>query len=103
VAHFAWRGDRYAAWQLSGWVAQKLRNNARYKGDARAQLLPLVGGGEHDWAYMLGRLGWLQLDTRISRLIWLVGVLVYLASIVQGVRYARAAPGESATGPEETA
>jgi hypothetical protein len=44
---------------------------------------------------MLGRLGWLQLDTRISRLIWLVGVLVYVVSIIQGVRYARTAPDES--------
>jgi hypothetical protein len=103
AVYFRRQGDRHAATVAIWWIAQNLWNISVYAADARAQALPLVGGGEHDWAYMLGRLGWLQLDTRISRLIWLVGVLVYLASIVQGVRYARAAPGESATGPEETA
>jgi hypothetical protein len=103
AVYFRRQGDRHAATVAIWWIAQNLWNISVYAAVARAQALPLVGGGEHDWAYMLGRLGWLQLDTRISRLIWLVGVLVYLASIVQGVRYARAAPGESATGPEETA
>jgi hypothetical protein len=96
-AVYFWRqGDRQAATVPLWWVAQNLWNISVYAADARAQALPLVGGGEHDWAYMLGRLGWLQLDTRISRLIWLVGVLVYVVSIVQGVRYARTASDESA-------
>jgi hypothetical protein len=103
-AVYFWRqGDRHAATVPLWWVAQNLWNISVYVADARAQALPLVGGGEHDWAYMLGRLGWLQLDTRISRLIWLVGVVLFLVSIVQGVRYARTTPGESiaATGSSE--
>ncbi len=103
AVYFRRQGDRHAATVAHWWIAQNLWNISVYAADARAQALPLVGGGEHDWAYMLGRLGWLQLDTRISRLIWLVGVLVYLVSIAQGVRYARAAPGESATAEGETA
>ncbi len=31
------------------WAGQNLLNIARYMADARAQVLPLVGGGEHDW------------------------------------------------------
>lgn len=31
------------------WLGENLLNIARYLGDARAQVLPLVGGGEHDW------------------------------------------------------
>jgi hypothetical protein len=27
-----------------------------------AQELPLVGGGEHDWAILLDQFGWLELD-----------------------------------------
>ena len=95
AAYFLRQGDRHAATIPLWWLAQNLWNISVYAADARAQILPLVGGGEHDWAYMLGRLGWLQLDTRISRLIWLVGVLVYVVSIIQGVRYARTAPDES--------
>jgi hypothetical protein len=89
VVYFWRRGDRHAATVPLWWVAQNLWNISIYAADARAQLLPLVGGGEHDWAYMLGRLGWLSLDVRISRLIWLSGVAIYVSSIVQGVRYAR--------------
>ena len=86
-AVYFWRqGDRHAATVPVWWLAQNLWNISVYAADARAQLLPLVGGGEHDWAYMLGRLGWLSLDTRISRVIWLTGVAVYVASIVQGAR-----------------
>jgi hypothetical protein len=97
-AVYFWRqGDRHAATVPIWWLAQNLWNISVYAADARAQLLPLVGGGEHDWAYMLGSLGWLQLDTRISRLIWLIGVVVYLMSIAQGVRYARMVPDESPT------
>jgi hypothetical protein len=94
-AIYFWRqGDRHAATVPVWWLAQNLWNISVYAADARAQLLPLVGGGEHDWAYMLARLGWLALDTRISRVIWLTGVLIYVASIVQGVRYSRLAPDD---------
>jgi hypothetical protein len=56
-----------------------------YAADARAQELPLVGGGEHDWAYLLGRLHWLQYDQRVAKVIWNVGIIVYVASIVMGL------------------
>jgi len=35
------------------WVAQNLWNISVYVKDARAEELPLVGGGEHDWNYLL--------------------------------------------------
>lgn len=91
LIYFWRRGDRYAATVPLWWMGQNLWNISVYAADARSRLLPLVGGGEHDWAYMLGRLGLLSLDTRIARLIWLTGVALYLAAIVFGVRYASAA------------
>jgi hypothetical protein len=48
------------------WFFQNFLNVARYLGDARAQELPLVGGGEHDWFNILGRWHLLQYDTRIA-------------------------------------
>ena len=48
------------------WLGESLLNVARYMGDARAQVLPLVGGGEHDWTEILGRWGLLHLDTRLA-------------------------------------
>ncbi len=43
---------RHAVMAATGvvWLGQNLVNIARYVADARAQELPLIGGGEHDWA-----------------------------------------------------
>ena len=52
---------------LSGvWFFENWLNIARYMADARAQLLPLVGGGEHDWFHILSRWGLLSRDTTIA-------------------------------------
>ncbi|WP_257306374.1 hypothetical protein [Geothrix campi] len=48
------------------WVFENLLNIARYVADARAQVLPLVGGEEHDWAMLLGRWGLLAQDTALA-------------------------------------
>jgi hypothetical protein len=89
VLHFARRGDRFAAHVVLWWVAQSLWNVSVYAADARSQALPLVGGGEHDWAYLLGRLGWLQYDAGIAAAIHLAGVLIFVWAMLQA--WARAA------------
>lgn len=48
------------------WGFENLRYVAFYLGDARTQIIPLVGGGQHDWAYLLGRFGLLEQDQRIA-------------------------------------
>ena len=50
------------------WLGENLFNIARYMADARSQLLPLVGGGDHDWTEIFGRWGVLHLDGRIAGL-----------------------------------
>ena len=55
-------------------------------------IYPTSNGGEHDWAHLLGQLGWLRQDQRIGQLVWLVGVLVYLAAIVGGYVALNASP-----------
>ncbi len=75
---------------LGAWgVAQNLWKVAVYVQDARAEELPLVGGGEHDWNYLLGRLGLLNQDRLIGDGIRLLGVLVYVWSCAMGWTYAR--------------
>lgn len=49
------------------WVGQNFLHIGRYAADARAQLLPLVGGGEHDWTYMLGETHLLIHDVGVGR------------------------------------
>lgn len=88
VVYFWQRSDRHAAMAALWWVAQNCWNVSVYVADARAQALPLVGGGEHDWAYLLGRLGWLAYDDAIALDIRLLGAAIYLFAIVAGFRYA---------------
>ena len=92
--YFWRRHDRHAATVVAWWIAQNLWNVSRYIGDARAQELPLLGGGEHDWAYLLGELGLLRQDLAIGHAVHFVGVLVLLWSCVAGWMYARAAERE---------
>jgi hypothetical protein len=48
------------------WFLENGLNIARYMGDARAQELPLVGGGEHDWFNILSRWHALNSDVALS-------------------------------------
>jgi len=84
VVYFWRRADRYAAAVVLFWVAQNLWNIARYIADARAQQLPLVGGGEHDWNYLLGLAGWLEYDAAISGAVRALAFLLFLGSLLWG-------------------
>lgn len=88
VAYFLVQRNRWAASVVLWWVAQNLWNIAVYARDTRAQLLPLVGGGEHDWLYLLTRFGITRYDQQIAGAIRGVGTLVFLASILMGLYYA---------------
>lgn len=88
-----WRkGDRHAASVAIWWLAQSAGNVARYVADARAQELPLVGGGEHDWAYLLGEFGLMPRDLQIAHAIRVVAVVLMLASGVWGLVQADTRP-----------
>lgn len=95
VVYFARRGDEHAASVALWWVGQNCGHIAYYAADARAQELPLVGGGEHDWNYLLGRLGLLARDQAISRAIVFLGVLLVLASAAWGLARVGRAVGEA--------
>ncbi len=55
------------------WFFENWLNIARYMADARAQELPLVGGGDHDWNTILGRWHVLAYDTRIAAVVKTIG------------------------------
>jgi len=92
IWYFVHRGDRHAATVAGWWVAQNLWNIARYVQDAQAQELPLVGGGEHDWAYLLDHVNLLEQDQLIGQLVRVAGIFVFAYSTMRGVTYARQPP-----------
>ena len=79
-----WAGDRHGATIPLWWMGQNCWNISVYVRDARAQELPLVGGGEHDWAALLSQWGWMTRDAALADAVHLVGVLLYLVAIIGG-------------------
>lgn len=78
------QGERHGATVPLWWLGQNCWNISVYVQDARAQELPLVGGGEHDWAMLLGSAGWLGHDIMLGRLVYLAGVVLYGVAVVGG-------------------
>ena len=66
---------------LSTW-ADALANVDGVVADARVQVLPLVGGGDHDWTEILSRWGLLASDVRLAGLLRLVATLVTVGACV---------------------
>ncbi len=99
-----WRqGDRHGATVPLWWLGQNCWNISVYVQDARAQELPLVGGGEHDWAMLLGSAGWLEHDTVLGRMVYLTGVVLYGIAVIGGwmlLRSGGSAEAALATAPE---
>lgn len=62
------------------WFGQNLVNVAVYIGDARAQVLPLLGEG-HDWFQILTKMGLLEADTRISGAVFAAGMIVMIVGL----------------------
>lgn len=63
VVSSCWYKRQAAGAALAGvWFFQNGFNIARYMADAREQILPLAGGGEHDWGTLFGQWGVLHKD-----------------------------------------
>lgn len=63
---FLWRRWYVSVAVILLWFFQNFFNIAVYAGDARAQVLPLLGGGKHDWATILTGMNAMHLDTSIA-------------------------------------
>ena len=74
VVGSCWYKRQAVALGLAGvWFFENFLNIARYMADARTQELPLVGGGEHDWATLFGQWGLLAQDTAIAGVVKTMG------------------------------
>ena len=76
------------------WLGQNFFNIARYQKDAVLTELPLVGGGMHDWNWLLTRFHALKYAQVLGNLTYAVGVAAVLAGIYGMVRFARRGDGE---------
>ena len=73
LVHLKRRGANLG-WQLClFWIGESLLNISIYAGDAIKQALPLVGGGEHDWTYLLTETHLIAHPAGVARVIFLAG------------------------------
>lgn len=80
TAYF-WRNDQRASASVTlFWTGESMTNVAVYIADARWMALHLIGG-EHDWNYLLGRLGLLNQAESLGRFVFIFGILTILGAI----------------------
>lgn len=82
LVYFFAKGETAGVFFCLIWSGENLLNIAAYVNDARTLTLPLVGGGEHDWNIILGRLGMLRHDHVIAGALRTLGWLIMITSIV---------------------
>lgn len=86
VFHFMRREDSHAASVALWWTGQSLWNVAIYVADAQEQELPLVGGGEHDWAYLLAEMDLLRQDDAVASIVRFTGTMLIVLAMLWGYR-----------------
>ncbi|MDO8549363.1 MAG: hypothetical protein Q7S39_04305 [Ignavibacteria bacterium] len=66
------------------WPGQNFINISVYAADARAQMLPLLGGNKvyHDWHYLLGELNILQFDSQVGYFFFGIAVIVFIITLI---------------------
>lgn len=69
------------------WLGSNFIYVGIYMADARAGVLPLIGGGEHDFEFIFGQLGLLEWDTTIGFLTRQLGWLTMAAAPALMARY----------------
>lgn len=82
TASFLYKGAPLSTAFSLLWLSQNFLNIARYVADARAQQLPLVGSGDHDWFNILSRWDVLPADTALARLLSTLAWLGMLATVL---------------------
>jgi hypothetical protein len=79
------RKDLYSASIVSFWLAHSLINVSVYIKDAIVMQLPLLGGGIHDWNYMLSKLNMLSLAPVLGSIVYFLGVTIIIGGTISGI------------------
>ncbi|MEM9102567.1 MAG: zinc ribbon domain-containing protein [Pseudomonadota bacterium] len=86
--------DAFGAAVAFWWFAENFVDIAPYINDARAGILPLVGGsigkhapyGFHDWEYLLSETGLIRYDQHIAQISHITGSLLMLVALLWASR-----------------
>ena len=78
---FLYRRQRYESAFCGIWFGESMMYMAWYMRDAQDQLLPLVGGGTHDWNWMFSRMGVLEHCEGIALFFRVIASIIVLTSV----------------------
>ena len=92
VGYFLHRGDKHAATVALWWEATNLWYVGVYIDDAQKIALDYVGGGEHDWAYLLSEFGKVHASAEIAGRVHTTGTMLLLVATLLGIVTALRAP-----------
>lgn len=81
IIYFLRRKELLSASFCLFWFGENFLNISKYVADARAMVLPLVGGGIHDWNVILSKWGLLKYDHSIATTVSVIGSILMTASI----------------------
>ncbi len=82
TVYFLMRKESLSASFCLFWFGENFLNISKYIADARSMALPLVGGGIHDWNFLLGKWHILRYDHAIANVVFAVGVLIMTGAMV---------------------
>ncbi len=92
AAYFWWQRHTTGLAFCGFWFFENFLYIGTYMADARAQALPLVGTGEHDWEILFARWNLLMRDTAIggaTRTIGWIGMLATVGCLIWRARSSR--------------
>ncbi|MCP4650773.1 MAG: hypothetical protein GY853_11950 [PVC group bacterium] len=79
---FLRRGQKFESAICGIWFGENVINIAWYLGDAQAQGIPLVGGGIHDWNWLLSKAGLLSECRLISTVVHVLGAMILISAVI---------------------
>jgi hypothetical protein len=85
AGYFFLKNDRYSAGVVLLWLGQNSINVARYAGDAQKMELELLGGGGHDWNYLLSATGLILKAGLVSDVFYYAGVAIITGGVIIGI------------------
>ncbi len=81
IVYFIRRKEALSASFCLFWFGENFLNISKYIADARSMRLPLVGGGIHDWNFLLGKWHALRYDHTIANVVFVLGVVLMIGSM----------------------
>ncbi|MGI1679247.1 MAG: hypothetical protein K6L75_10975 [Cellvibrionaceae bacterium] len=83
IAIYFWKEGKFFEAGIGGiWLGESFLYMAEYMGDAVEQVLPLVGGGIHDWHFLFSQWGVLHKTNTLSGFFYFMGCIILLVSLI---------------------